>query len=165
MSDQSPLQRLILTIRSIEPTITEEDIDTVARTLWGEARGEREEGMRAVAAVIINRARAARSWMAKHPNTPHPLFGDGTLRSVCKAKWQFSCWNEGDPNRSKIEGLPKTDPLYIKAIEALAWVLTNPDPTFGATHYHSSVIKAPDWTKGATMTVKIGHHLFYKNVK
>jgi spore germination cell wall hydrolase CwlJ-like protein len=63
-----------------------------------------------------------------------------------------------------MEALPKTDPLYLKARDALAWALSNDDPTFGATHYYSSVIKAPDWTKGATLTVKIGHHLFYKNV-
>ncbi len=26
-----------------------------------------------------------------------------TLEGVCKKKWQFSCWNEGDPNKEKME--------------------------------------------------------------
>jgi spore germination cell wall hydrolase CwlJ-like protein len=163
VSDTPPNPRLGSALLELE--IGEDDMDTVARTLWGEARGEGEAGMRAVAAVIVNRARAARAWKAKHGKDRHPLFGDGTLRSVCKAKWQFSCWNEKDPNRQKMEALLKTDPLYLKGREALTWALSNDDPTLGATHYYSSVIKQPDWTKGATFTVKIGHHLFYKNVK
>ena len=33
--------------------MTEEDILTLARTLWAEARGEDDEGMRAVCCVVI----------------------------------------------------------------------------------------------------------------
>ncbi|MCS6931246.1 MAG: cell wall hydrolase [Acetobacteraceae bacterium] len=165
MSDTGIPPADILAIALTDLGVTEEDKDIVARTLWGEARGEGEEGMRAVAAVIVNRARIARAWMAKYGKKRHPLFGDGSLKSVCQAKFQFSCWNEGDPNRAKMEALATTDALYLQGRAALEWALTNPDPTLGATHYYSSVIKAPDWTKGATMTVKIGHHLFYKNVK
>ena len=34
------------------------DLDTLARTLWAEARGEGVAGMEAVAAVIMNRVNA-----------------------------------------------------------------------------------------------------------
>lgn len=33
----------------------DEDIDTMARTIWGEARGEGVQGMQAIACVIMNR--------------------------------------------------------------------------------------------------------------
>ena len=36
-----------------------EDFDKAVRTVWGEARGEPEDGQRAVASVILNRARSA----------------------------------------------------------------------------------------------------------
>ena len=37
------------------------EADVLARTLWGEARGEGEDGMQAVANVICNRAAIARA--------------------------------------------------------------------------------------------------------
>jgi spore germination cell wall hydrolase CwlJ-like protein len=145
---------------------SEEDIDIAARTVWGEARGEGEAGMQAVAAVLINRALAARSFIAaKAGRKKHPLFGDGSLTSAAQAAWQFSCWNKNDPNRDKLIKLSKADPGYIKAKAAVTWALSNQDPTDGATHYYANSIAAPDWTKDATFTKKIGQHLFYKNVK
>ena len=72
---------------------TSEDIDTVARTIWGEARGEPIEGQQAVASVIGNRANIAAAWEAHH-GVPHPLYGDGHLASACLAHhggaYQFS---------------------------------------------------------------------------
>lgn len=160
-----PSSTEVLSAVLVELAVGEEDIDTAARTIWAEARGEGVDGMRAVAAVIINRARGARTFIAaKKGRTSHPLFGDGTLKSACKVAWQFSCWNANDPNRAKLLALSKADPLYVKAVEALTWSLSNPDPTDGATHYYANTIKAPPWTKGATFTKKVGHHLFYKNV-
>lgn len=56
--------------------INAEDVLTVAKTLWAEARGEGERGIRAVATVIYHRA------------------GGNRLRfaAECKRKYQFSCW-------------------------------------------------------------------------
>ena len=51
----------------------------MAATVWGEARGEPFEGKVAVAWVIINRSRKPGWW------------GED-IRSVCSARWQFSCW-------------------------------------------------------------------------
>ena len=69
-----------------------ENLEYMARTIWGEARGEDEQGKIAVGHVIKNR-RDKQTWMGK------------TIKDVCLKKWQFSCWNENDPNREKILAL------------------------------------------------------------
>ena len=38
------------------------EIDTLARTIWGEARGEGSAGMQAVANVVMNRAAIGGWW-------------------------------------------------------------------------------------------------------
>jgi len=164
-AEPSPdLTRLSVALAKLQAS--EDDIDIAARTVWGEARGEGEAGMQAVAAVLINRAFAAKSFIAaKEGRKKHPLFGEGSLASASLAEWQFSCWNENDPNRDKLIKLGKADPGYEKAKAAVTWALANPDPTEGATHYYANSITAPDWSANATFTKKIGHHLFYKNVK
>jgi len=63
-----------------------QNVEYMARTLWGEARGESEEGQVAVGHVIKNRVEK-KTWYGK------------TIKDVCLKKWQFSCWNENDPNR------------------------------------------------------------------
>ena len=69
-------------------TITEKDRDVLARTIWGEARGESSAGKVAVAWTIRNRVfdGKEKSW-----------WGEG-YAGVCQAPWQFSCWNKTDPN-------------------------------------------------------------------
>lgn len=39
-----------------------------------------------------------------------------------------------------------------------------PDPTGGATHYYATRIKAPAWAAKAKQTLKLGHHVFFKDV-
>jgi spore germination cell wall hydrolase CwlJ-like protein len=40
-----------------------------------------------------------------------------------------------------------------------------PNPTGGATHYYATTMpKAPAWTSGAKQTLKLGNHVFFKNV-
>ncbi|MNC47913.1 Cell Wall Hydrolase [compost metagenome] len=40
-----------------------------------------------------------------------------------------------------------------------------PDPTGGATHYYTTTMsKPPAWVKGAKLTLKLGRHLFFKDV-
>lgn len=59
--------------------------DVVATTIWAEARGEGEIGMRAVASVIWNRSQES--------GLPPTL--------VCLKRKQFSCWNNGEPSVDK----------------------------------------------------------------
>ncbi|MBI1207469.1 MAG: TIGR02594 family protein [Azospirillum sp.] len=129
-------------------------VDTMARTLWGEARGEGRPGIEAVASVIMNRVRLA-GWMGS------------TVVEVCKKPWQFSCWNMGDPNLRKLLAVRPGDQAFDLCLRvarvAVAGGLT--DTTGGATHYYDVRIPDPNWVIGATRTCDIGHHRFFKGVK
>ncbi|MEX6667671.1 cell wall hydrolase, partial [Pseudomonas sp. W2-17] len=40
-----------------------------------------------------------------------------------------------------------------------------PDPTGGATHYYATTMpKAPDWAAKAKRTLKLGNHVFFRDV-
>ena len=124
--------------------------DTMARTLWGEARGEGQAGIEAVAAVIINRARNPRWW--------------GTdVASVCLAPEQFSCWNADDPNRPKLLAATTSDTGFalcvIIAQHAIQGAL--PDPTSNADSYYDTSIQPPSWAKGLPV-YSVGDLRFYR---
>lgn len=137
------------------------DIDILARTLWGEARGEGFDGRVAVAWVIVNRVKAGR-------------FGD-TISEVCLRPKQFSCWNEGDPNREKMLKLTPDDAVFAECIGiaglvyaafkgrggALPSVLK--DATLNSTHYCVSSLE-PYWARGHVPVCNIGNHKFYNSV-
>ncbi len=68
-------------------------------------------------------------------------------------------------------GSEGASPLEIDArgrAEAVAMTVIRgevPDPTGGATHYYATTMpRPPAWVKGATFTVQIGAHRFYRNV-
>lgn len=136
---------------------THGDDDTVARTLWGEARNQGRAGMEAIAHVIFNR-QADRRWRGK-----------GGLAAICLQPAQFSCWNAKDPNRDLCLSVDNTDPQFADAQAAVTLVraarAAHPaaDPTHGATHYHTRGV-LPHWALAGEHTVTIGQHLFYRNV-
>jgi N-acetylmuramoyl-L-alanine amidase len=128
------------------------DISVLARTLYGEARGEKLEGMQAVAWVILNRAKRG-----------PPRFPD-TITGVCKQDKQFSCWNKGDPNAKLCAQVHEGDPYYALALYAAAGVLTGsvPDPTRGSDHYHTvGMTPYPSWSRSMQLQAVIGQHRFY----
>jgi N-acetylmuramoyl-L-alanine amidase len=141
------------------PNSTHQD-DTLimAQTLYGEARGEypKKEGglasLIAVGNVITNRARKG------------GYFGK-SITEVCLKPYQFSCWNEGDPNRVIIRAIPPDDQIFalcLKTAQNLIQAIW-PDLTKGSDHYHSAFMKSlPFWVKGRDPQVKIGNHIFYK---
>lgn len=130
------------------------DLDVVARTLYGEARGEVAKvgiiALEAIASVIWNRL--------KNPGR----FGV-TPKEMCLKPYQFSCWNLNDPNlplllsplQNNVSGL-----CYMAAEEFLANRGT--DVTNGADHYHSRWIHPPGWAEGHLPVVDIGTHRFYR---
>jgi spore germination cell wall hydrolase CwlJ-like protein len=79
--------------------IAHPDLSVLAQTIWGEARQEGTKGMIAVGNVIKNRAEANKK-----------MFGQGIKGVALKPK-QFSCWNEGDPNREKLKDILQYDKL------------------------------------------------------
>jgi spore germination cell wall hydrolase CwlJ-like protein len=137
------------------------DMETLARSIWGEARGESEEGQAAVAWVMRNRVRAAQAFIARQKRA-HPLFGDGTIVGACRAPRQFSAWNVDDANRAKLFQLGFEDAAYCRAfaVGCQVWGALVKDPTDGATHYHRHDIE-PIWAKSLKPTALIGAHMFY----
>ena len=139
-------------------SVTEKDRDILARTLWGEARGESLAGQIAVAWTIRNRVNDgnARSW-----------WGEGYV-GVCLKPYQFSCWNKNDPNFAYLSGakpIPFREfaQVQIAADQVMAGKVA--DPTGGATHYYATTMpRPPMWIKGATQTLSLGHHVFFKSV-
>jgi cell wall hydrolase len=128
--------------------------DILARTLCGEARGEGEVGMQSVANVVMNR-------VAK------PCWWGRNIKDVCLKPFQFSCWNENDPNLPIILNLNDgfsifTDSLAI-AQRAVAGTLE--DITGGATSYYAASMDTPPrWAEGKTPCARIGGQLFFKDI-
>lgn len=149
MADADPL------LRQLSP------INLFTTVLWGEARGEPIEGQVGVANVILNRLNTGK-W-------------SHDIRAVILAPAQFSClWPTGGEYDGvlafarvcyNLTNLTRAEQqLRLLAEGALRPALL--DNTLGATHYHDARMKeAPAWTVGATKTVLLGHHFFYKDVK
>lgn len=142
--------------------IVGDDLDIMCRTIWAESRGEPEAGKIGVGFVIKERARLARAYMDKTGSRRHALYGDGTIGSACLTPWQFSCWNERDPNLPKLLRAHK-DPAWGDCMKAAEIVLlgSRPNNTGGATHYCRVELR-PTWARGQTPTTIIGHHKFFK---
>ena len=127
------------------------DIDILARTIYGEARGESKHGKYAIALVVYNRY------------ISHKWFAGKTIADTCLKARQFSCWNTDDPNCEKIKKLT-TEQLrdyYTIAEDVIKGKCI--DITHGATHYHTKAIN-PRWARGKSSCAVIGNHIFYKNI-
>jgi len=133
------------------------EVEVLARTLYGEARGEELAGIEAVASVILNRVAFARS--------RGRYWWGNDVKSVCLKPAQFSCWNKADPNRKKLLALSPRDPAYrlCKRIAKRAVAGDLPDQTEGATHYHTHAVD-PFWARGHVPVAEIGNHLFYRAI-
>ncbi|QKS31490.1 MAG: cell wall hydrolase [Candidatus Accumulibacter similis] len=143
-------------LRTPPAALSDEEIQIVAKTLWGEARGEGKFGMEAVASVIVNRLRR------KYRRCD-------TAAEVCLDPQQFSCWNSGDPNRAKMKALNNNsiDAEYRLALQVAAQALGGglPDPTHGALHYVARTLRSrPNWLLGKTPCLVMGNHEFYNDV-
>ena len=118
--------------------------------LYGEARGESAIGAAAVWFVARNRA----------------VLHVTDLKEQFLQPKQFSCFNEGDPNRAKLMRAWFNDGRHWSRAEAVCDLCESGfliDPTHGATHYYNPAIadppwgrKHPDWRELAV----IGEHVF-----
>lgn len=129
------------------------EVDLLARTIYGEARGEASDKAReAVAHVILNRIRD------RYDRWPK------TIAAVVLQKNQFSCWNTNDPNYILVKNVTFKDPEFRKAHQIARRVLQSKDPLRGANHFHTVDVQ-PSWTQGIhTMQriATINRHIFYK---
>lgn len=132
------------------------DADIIARTLYGEARGEVAKvgliALEAVASVIWNRWRI------------HPSYLGTTPREVCIKPYQFSCWNKNDPNLGLLLSQKLTEETYslcrMVAEEFLAG--RGDDVVNGSDHYHTVWLSPPSWATGKLPVIDIGTHRFYR---
>ncbi|MBK8225358.1 MAG: cell wall hydrolase [Candidatus Obscuribacter sp.] len=139
------------------------DLDTMALTVWAEARGEEIIGQRAVAWVIRNRWEQP-GWWSRQRGDGIP---DDTIQAVCRDPWQFSCWNPSDPQSHRLHEpatLRREDVQSIRSIcERVLNESRDNDPTLGSDHYCTRLI-APHtkWAINRKPTASIGNHLFYR---
>ncbi len=130
-------------------------VDILARTIWGEARGDGVPGMQAVAAVILNRVHIAQ-------NSGRAYWWGKDIITVCTKPYQFSCWNADDPNRAQLLAVTTQDNTFRQALQIARQALAGQliDPTNGATHYHTLTIK-PSWSENKLPNCLIKSHIFY----
>lgn len=123
----------------------------LALCCWREARNQGLIGMSAVAWTVRNRVLNPSWW------------GTGWIDVILKP-YQYSSFNQNDPNVSKLPKDPHVDPDFLLALQAADQVYQGlgDDPTDGATHYYSTTIAEPQWVGHATYTVQIGAHRFYR---
>jgi spore germination cell wall hydrolase CwlJ-like protein len=126
------------------------DDDLFALCIWREARGSSFLAKVCVGWVILNRVARGGWW------------GD-TVRFVILKPWQFSSFNESDPNSAKYPA--DNDPSWPSSKAAVQFAKSSPDPTDGATHYHD---KSVGWPGGwgaqnlYTQTLTLDDFVFYR---
>ena len=139
-----------------------DDIDVLARTIYGEARGESRLGRIGVAAVVMNRVN-------KKVQAGYVTISGLKIPSVaatCLKPYQFSCWLKSDPNREKITTVSAKDAVFAECLD-IAQAAVNgklSDPTNGATHYYNPKLCTAAWAKGKKPCAKIGTHLFFNDI-
>ena len=151
------------------------DLDILAKTIYGEARGESRLGQEAVAGVVINRWKSGKWFNGYDTNND----GMESIAEVCQqivrgSKYhQFSCWNADNPGLAEMNACNLYNAPFMVCMEvALAVIAQSGDARWtwrdksnGATHYYSDWITAPAWAQDQKPCVIIGHHLFFRNIE
>ncbi|MFA7431531.1 MAG: cell wall hydrolase [Rhodospirillaceae bacterium] len=134
-------------------------VEVLARTLYGEARGESLAGKEAVACVILNR-------VARAQERGGAYWWGRDVVGVCLKPWQFSCWNPTDPNRAKLLAVTDATRAFraCRSVAERAVAGMVEDKTGGATHYHTRTV-TPAWSRGRAPSAVIGGHLFFNDVE
>ena len=150
-------------------TITEPELDCLAKNIYHEARNDMMAGQFAVADVVLNRVHDKRypndicaviyegpvqeSWRTKKTADPN----DAELVPI-KNKCQFSWYCDGRPD------IINDEPSWKQA-QAVAYMLLSRNVmrgiSEGATHYHATYV-SPKWAPTLYPIGRIGKHRFYK---
>jgi spore germination cell wall hydrolase CwlJ-like protein len=157
------LKPLAFTPALIQPAAVAETDDTrqalksllaehhcLAQVMYYEARGEGEEGEKAVAEVVFHRLAEG-----DHGGTLCAVIYEGAGETFCQ--FTFAC--DGSLKRPR-------DPVAWRAAEMLAaqlmaGELIAPDDVDGATFYHAASVH-PGWAPKLEKVAQIGHHIFYR---
>lgn len=143
--------------------------DLLAETLWAEAAARPVRALEALAALVVNRARAATGSDAARlrfapgapplPATAWPLL----LGAVCRAPFLFGCWHRRDPRRPRLGSAPKGCEAMAacRRVAARAAAGALPDATGGATHWHDATT-LPGWAVGRVACAEVAGLVFYR---
>lgn len=117
-------------------SISNSDLNLLAKCVYAEARGESYVGQVAVAAVILNRVKSA-----SFPNS---------ISGVIYQPYAFTCVNDGQINLSPNQ----------TAFNAAQDALNGWDPTYGAIYYYNPKTATSSWIRSRSTTITIGKHVF-----
>lgn len=123
-------------------------LECLTATIYYEAASEPDAGQRAVAQVVLNRAR--------HPAFPATVCGvvyQGSERTVCQ--FSFAC----DGAMARLPSRTGWTRAARAAAAALAGYVYAPVGL--ATHYHTYAV-TPSWNRGLVMTDVVGAHFFHR---
>lgn len=133
------------------------DIDVMARTVFGESDYRNKDDATAIALTIKNRSELT-NWPS-------------SIARVCLQPWQFSCWNQSDPQRERIIAVTKDNKWFSECVKISKKVLGGKvdDVTNRSTHYFATYIGRPQWAKGKDPVYSVEHksgskHLFFNNI-
>jgi len=125
-----------LTASRSSGSYSQDDLNWLARAVYGEARGEPYTGQVAVAAVILNRVESS-----KFPNT---------IRNVIFEPLAFTAVADRQ--------------IYLQpnstAIKAAREALNGWDPSGGALYYWNPATATSKWIWSRTIIKRIGNHVF-----
>ena len=163
------MTNLSLIQKNIQPTLDEQTLDIIikakpedkeilARTIYGEASDQGEDGMIAVGNVILNR------YKSNLPKYKTKSFKG--IKSIILKPYAFTVHNDKkDKNYNRMMSATKEDKVYAQALEIAEKLLTGKikDNTQGATHYFNPDEADPYWKDSPLMKPlqKIGNHSFY----
>ena len=123
---------------SSSPSTNSNNLNLLARLVYGESRGEPYTGQVAVAAVVLNRVKSS-----SFPNT---------ISGVIYQSGAFDVVRDGQINLT-----PNST-----AIKAAQDALNGWDPSYGAIYYFNPATATNKWIWSRPMTVTIGNHRFCK---
>jgi N-acetylmuramoyl-L-alanine amidase len=120
-----------------------------ALNLYHEARSEGRDGMIAVGWVVLNRVESE-----AFPDSITAVINEPTRRGC---QWGWTCDGRSDA--------PTEQANWEMAQEVTELMLSDArpaDPTEGAVVFHETFRATPGWLRGATRTVTLNNHHFYR---
>ena len=116
--------------------VSDADLYLLARTIYGEGRGEPYTGQVAIGAVVMNRVRS--------PEFPN------TISGVVYQRHAFTAVSDGQINLTPDD----------KAMKAAKDALNGWDPTGGALYYYNPAVATSAWIFDRQTITVIGKHVF-----
>lgn len=134
----------------------QKQVACITVAVFKEARGEPDKGKRAVAQIVMNRAR-----YKHYPDTPC---------KVVKQKYQFSWYQGMTPEfeklmRGDLSGYSLADRQAYEDARQIAlrafYGLLDPIPALEKSMWFTTKDIRPDWSKKKKIAARIGNHVFY----